>query len=70
MIKLLNTGLYSSLYVKRTNLSQKDSFNESSKPINVDAISFYGLTKQLKKRTYVDGQKDIKKLLKLTKIKV
>ena len=69
MIKPLNTGLYSSLYMKRTNISQNDSFNRTSKPINVDAISFYGLTKQLKKRTYVDGQKDIKKIVEAHKDK-
>ena len=63
MIKLLNTCLVNSLYSQRINGSlnaQNNNEPASVKQFGTSAaVSFGGVTKQMKKRIYIDGQKDI-----------
>ncbi len=67
MIKLLNTCLVNSLYSQRINGSlnaQNNNEPASVKQFGTSAaVSFGGVTKQMKKRTYIDGQKDIKEIV-------
>lgn len=47
----------------RNYLGVKKNNNSVSNPVNSD-VQFQGLTKKMKKQTYIDGQKDIKEILK------
>lgn len=60
----INYSLFGSVYSYRTKNSSKQNINKSylSAPIE-DTVSFSGLTKKMKKHTYIDGQRDIKKII-------
>lgn len=64
----LNLNLVSSLYSQRTNSAsgEKKSLKNqySTNVLAQDTVSFTGLTRQMNKRTYIDGQKDIKEIVK------
>lgn len=59
-IAQINQGLFSSLSSQRTNDSLKEKRNQQTNVINSQTIPFEGMTKKLKKHTWIDGQKDIK----------
>lgn len=64
----LSLDLINSLYSQRINTQLKEKKASSHVPVSVqcarDTVSFHGLTKQMKKHTYIDGQKDIKEIVK------
>jgi len=61
-ISQINHGLFGSVYSYRTNNpSQQRNFYQTA-PAQ-DTVSFSGLTKKMKKHTYIDGQRDIKKII-------
>lgn len=64
----LNLNLVSSLYSQRTNSAsgEKKSLKNqySTNVLAQDTVSFTGLTRQMNKHTYIDGQKDIKEIVK------
>jgi len=59
-ISQINQGLFSSLYSQRTKESFKENANPQLNAAKLQDISFEGMTKKLKKHTWIDGQKDIK----------
>lgn len=61
-ISQINHGLLGSVYSYRTSNTSKQEKTYISAPVQ-DTVSFNGLTKKMKKHTYIDGQRDIKKII-------
>ncbi len=65
----LNLNLVSSLYSQRTNNALTNGNDKCKTNISLnrnytsDTVSFGGITKQMSGHTYIDGQKDIKKIV-------
>lgn len=62
-ISQINSSLFSSLYSQRTNNSSKQQNKNIYNSSPAQTVSFEGLTKKMKKHTYIDGQRDIKPIL-------
>lgn len=60
----INCSLFGTVYSYSTKGSSKQNINRTylSSPIE-DTVSFNGLSKKMKKHTYIDGQRDIKKII-------
>lgn len=66
MIMRINPNMNISFFSQRNANSSKEkkiASNVLTKDVSHDTVSFGGITRQMNKRTYIDGQKDIKEIV-------